>query len=225
MQHIKYDWSSLNSKQQIVDEITYVAWKKFRGSVDELLLHTNRDRVGELQSPLPTFSFLMAVLDIVSELNWFDILPISPTILHANYCDYKKECLMAKGLWQTISSSSTYDDKQISKIKLKDAAKKDYHECGICQNVDYHSTWFGQLSWLKEYQQAKQEILSIQMMSINDTFRVGRTKDIYLVTKDGYRPFVSGEQFLQHGHTWDQVKHLKNEYFFAFNQSFINSVT
>jgi hypothetical protein len=59
MQHIQNDWPSLKSKGQV---ITYV---------NKLLLQTHTKREGAVkpQLPLPTFSFFMAILDIVSELN------------------------------------------------------------------------------------------------------------------------------------------------------------
>ncbi len=76
------------------------------------------------------------------------------------------------------------------------------------------------MQWKKEYAQAKQEIEAVQRLSLKDTFRVGRNKDIYLVTPNAYRAFISGDEFVNRGFSWDQVKHFKYEYYFAFNQSF-----
>ncbi len=212
IQSCRNEWLEVNI-DQVTTAISSEIWKHFRSRVDQAIekYKPSKDENGYM-IPLPPFPLLIDITQIVKDFIWLDVLPIAPTIMHANYCDHKIECLRTKGLWRSIPFELY--------MKQKTKTVDTFQSCDLCKAIDYKATWFGNLRWGTEFLNAQEEIFAVQNMNINDTFRVGRNKDIYLVTSEGYRAFTSGQQFLDRGFTWDQVKHIKNEYFFSFNRLF-----
>lgn len=180
------------------NSITQLLLDEINGRKSLQLVNHNVSSITHTSLPLPTFALLERVLRLAdSVLSKFLFLPVS---VHSNYCDHKKPWLEEKGVW--LVKSYNFGNSP----------------CLRCLALRRDQTWYAHQPWKELLQKAWKEMDDIRSIPINTPIKIGKVRDIFLVTEDSLRAFDNGMTFLNKGFHWKDIKKIPYQYFYFFDK-------